>query len=76
MEISVEDTGIGIEQEDLPKLFQPFVRLVPPHQAAIPGTGLGLYLTRRLVTEVLHGDVSCRSRYGEGSTFTLKIPVH
>jgi len=75
IEIAVEDTGIGIRQEDLPKLFQPFVRLVPPNQAIIPGTGLGLYLTRRLVMEVLKGEVTCVSRYGEGSTFTLKIPL-
>ena len=75
VEIMIEDTGIGIRQEDLPKLFQPFVRLVPPHHAIIPGTGLGLYLTRRLVVEVLKGDVACVSRFGEGSTFTLKIPA-
>ena len=72
--ISVEDTGIGIQEEDLPKLFQPFVRLVTP-QAIIPGTGLGLYLTRRLVMEVLKGDIMCESTYGKGSIFALRIPV-
>jgi|GEM_PF-2092934 len=75
IEISVADTGIGIREEDLPKLFQPFMRLVTAPKASIPGTGLGLYLTRRLVTHVLKGDIICISRYGEGSTFTIRIPM-
>jgi signal transduction histidine kinase len=75
IEISVADTGIGIREEDLPKLYQPFVRLIPVSGAAIPGTGLGLYLTRKLVTQVLKGDIICISRYGEGSVFTIRIPM-
>ena len=75
MEISVEDTGIGIKEEDLPKLFGSFVRLDSPLRATVKGTGLGLYLTRKLIGEVLKGDIICTSRYGEGSVFTMRIPV-
>ncbi|HKZ17553.1 MAG TPA: ATP-binding protein, partial [Geobacteraceae bacterium] len=75
VEITIEDTGPGIREEDLPKLFQPFVRLVPPDKAAVPGTGLGLYLTGRLVKEVLKGDIMCKSTYGSGSVFALRIPM-
>ncbi|MEW6067941.1 MAG: PAS domain-containing protein [Nitrospirota bacterium] len=75
VEISVEDTGRGINEEDIPKLFQPFVRLDIPHGSNISGAGLGLYLTKKLVTEVLKGDIIVESRYGEGSRFTLRIPV-
>lgn len=75
VEISVTDSGIGIREEDLPKMFNPFVRLVPPGQATIPGTGLGLYLTRKLAVEILRGDILLMSEYGKGSCFTIKIPV-
>jgi signal transduction histidine kinase len=74
-EISVTDTGIGIKEEDLERLFQPFVRLVSPAQATVPGTGLGLYLTRKLTAEVLKGDILVTSEYGTGSRFTIKLPV-
>jgi len=72
--IAVEDSGIGISEEDLPRLFKPFVRLDSPLKITSPGTGLGLYLTRKLVEEVLHGDILCTSTLGKGSTFTLSIP--
>jgi signal transduction histidine kinase len=72
--ISVRDTGIGIAEEDIPTLFQPFVRLESSLKTTVPGTGLGLYLTRKLVVEVLGGDIVCKSDAGKGSTFTLKIP--
>lgn len=75
VEISVSDTGIGIQEEDIPKLFQAFVRLETPLKVVIPGTGLGLYLTRKLVTEVLQGDITVESEYGKGSRFIIKIPI-
>ena len=74
-EISVTDTGIGIREEDIGRMFQPFVRLFSPLQATVPGTGLGLYLTRKLAAEVLKGDIMLTSEYGKGSRFTLRIPV-
>ncbi len=72
--ISVRDTGVGIVEQDIPRLFQPFVRLESPLKTIAPGTGLGLYLTRKLVVEVLGGDIVCTSNLGTGSTFTLRIP--
>jgi len=74
-EISVTDTGVGIREEDLGKMFQPFTRLASPLQATVPGTGLGLYLTRKLADEVLKGDILLTSEYGKGSRFTIRIPV-
>jgi PAS domain S-box-containing protein len=75
VEISVTDTGIGIREEDLPKMFRPFVRLASPLKTTVPGTGLGLYLTRKLTAEVLKGDMFVTSEYGKGSRFAIKIPV-
>lgn len=73
--ISVEDTGIGIREKDLAFLFQPFARLDSPLKSKVLGTGLGLYLTKKIVQEILHGEVMVQSKYGEGSTFKIKIPV-
>jgi signal transduction histidine kinase len=75
IEISVTDTGVGIRETDIPRLFTPFVRLESPLKAKVTGTGLGLYLTRKLVIEVLKGEIICKSRYEEGSTFAVRIPV-
>lgn len=72
--ISVHDTGIGINEDDIPRLFQPFVRIESPMKATVPGTGLGLYLTRKLVVDILGGDILCSSTFGKGSTFTILIP--
>jgi PAS domain S-box-containing protein len=74
-QIAVTDTGIGIREQDLPRMFQPFVRLVPVGKAIAPGTGLGLYLTRKLAAEILKGEILMTSEYGKGSRFTLQIPV-
>lgn len=74
IKISVEDTGIGIKEEDVPRLFGSFVRLDSPIRTITLGTGLGLYLTKKLVTEALHGEVFVDSRYGEGSRFGMRIP--
>ncbi|MDD2852300.1 MAG: ATP-binding protein [Desulfuromonadaceae bacterium] len=74
IEITIEDTGIGIAEEDIHRLFEAFVRLESPLKTASPGTGLGLYLTRKLVAEVLGGEIFCKSMIGVGSSFTLRIP--
>jgi len=76
LEISVTDTGIGIREEDLGKLFSPFVRLESPLASTAPGTGLGLYLTRKLVKEVLQGAITVQSTHGVGSRFVLTAPVN
>jgi len=75
VDVAVTDTGIGIPEKDLPKLFEAFERLESHLRVKAGGTGLGLYLTRKLVTDILHGDVSVQSREGEGSTFSLRIPI-
>jgi signal transduction histidine kinase len=74
VQIKVKDTGCGVKREDIPKLFNSFVRLDAPSKTTIPGTGLGLYLTKKLASEVLGGSVAVESIYGKGSTFTLIIP--
>jgi signal transduction histidine kinase len=75
MNIAVEDTGIGIEEDDLGRLFSPFVRLHTPQASIIPGTGLGLYLAKKLAHEILQGDILVTSTYGAGSRFTIRVPV-
>ena len=74
IEISIGDSGIGIKKEDIPKLFTAFVRLDSPLTAKTSGTGLGLYLTRKLTQEVLGGKINVESEYGKGSIFSLRIP--
>ena len=76
IEIEVTDTGIGIKEEDLPLLFQSFVRLDSPLKMSTTGTGLGLYLTRKIATEILKGEIMVESKYGEGSKFAMRIPVN
>ena len=74
IELSVTDSGIGIAERDLPRLFQPFERLESHLRVQAGGTGLGLYLTAKLVADILRGTISVQSREGEGSTFTLSLP--
>lgn len=71
IKISIKDTGIGIKQEDLQKIFKPFERLMDKNSTA-SGTGLGLTITNLLVT-VMGGDLQVNSTYGEGSEFILKL---
>lgn len=70
--ISVEDSGIGIKQENIPKLFSKFERLDLDKNATIEGTGLGLAITKKLV-ELMHGTIVVQSVYGKGSKFTISI---
>lgn len=72
--IEVVDSGIGITPEAMSKLFQPFERIDTHLRIKTPGTGLGLYLTRKIMTDLLHGDVEAHSTPGQGSTFRLWIP--
>ena len=76
VEISVVDTGIGIQEEDIPKLCKSFVRLDSPLRATTLGTGLGLYITKKLITETLKGEIHIESTYNVGSTFTLRTPIN
>lgn len=71
--VIVKDTGIGIKEENIDKLFDNFIRLDENKNREIEGTGLGLPLTKQLV-ELMEGDISVTSVYNEGSQFTLTIP--
>lgn len=70
--VSVSDTGIGIKEEDLPKLTQTFVRIEEQRNQSIQGTGLGLSITSRLL-EIMGGKLEIESTYGQGSTFSFAI---
>ena len=70
--ISVEDTGIGIKQENINKLFNKFERLDLEDNVTIEGTGLGLAITKKLV-DLMHGAIVVQSVYGKGSKFTVSI---
>jgi signal transduction histidine kinase len=72
--VEVTDTGIGINPEEQQKLFQKFYRAKDPRVAKIPGTGLGLALSREIAR--LHGgDIAVHSELNQGSTFTLSLPI-
>ncbi|MBO4473739.1 MAG: response regulator [Clostridiales bacterium] len=70
---TVEDTGIGIREEDREKLFEKFQRLEMDKNSTVEGTGLGLVITQRLL-EMMHGTIDVESEYGKGSVFTVTIP--
>ena len=69
----VKDTGIGIRQEDIDKLFNKFERLDMDRNSTVEGTGLGLVITKRLL-EMMGGSITVESEYGKGSTFTVMMP--
>lgn len=72
--IAVSDTGIGMTQEQMGRLFQPFVQADPSITQKFGGTGLGLTITRRLA-QLLGGDVLVESAPNRGAMFTLHIPA-
>ena len=69
----VEDTGVGIKQEDLPQLFDKFKRLDLSMNRNVEGTGLGLNIAKQLV-EQMQGSLTVESEYGKGSTFRFSVP--
>jgi signal transduction histidine kinase len=70
---AVRDTGVGIAATDMQRLFRPFSQLEDSALRRARGTGLGLYIARRLAT-LLGGRIELVSRPGEGSIFTLVLP--
>ncbi len=70
--VEIEDTGIGIAPENLPRLFSPYFRTAEAKRL-LPGTGLGLYLVKKL-SERMGGRVSVASTPGAGTTFTVELP--
>jgi signal transduction histidine kinase/ActR/RegA family two-component response regulator len=71
-QFSVRDSGSGISEEDLGRLFQPFTQVDGSSTRRFGGTGLGLTIARRMAT-MMGGDISVVSKLGEGSTFTLTV---
>ncbi|MBV9864615.1 MAG: PAS domain S-box protein [Abitibacteriaceae bacterium] len=71
--LGVQDTGLGIAPDDIQKLFVPFERL-KAGTTEIEGTGLGLALSKRLI-EAMQGTLTVESRRGQGSTFTIELPL-
>jgi signal transduction histidine kinase/CheY-like chemotaxis protein len=72
MNCSVSDTGLGIKEEDVGKLFGEYNQVDTKSNRHIEGTGLGLAITKRMV-EMMNGTISVASEYGKGTTFTLRI---
>ncbi|MBQ7563622.1 MAG: response regulator [Lachnospiraceae bacterium] len=72
LRIRVSDTGMGIKEEDMDKLFSSFQRLDETKNRNIEGTGLGLNITRQLAA-MMGGSVVVESKYGRGSTFTAEV---
>jgi signal transduction histidine kinase/DNA-binding response OmpR family regulator len=72
--VEVKDTGIGIKEEDIPKLFGSFQQLDVRKNRGIVGTGLGLAIAKNLVS-LMNGHIYVNSVYGSGSTFTIYLPM-
>jgi two-component system phosphate regulon sensor histidine kinase PhoR len=75
MEIGVRDSGQGIPEDDLPRLFERFYRVDKARSRALGGTGLGLAIVKHLVRS-MGGDVHVHSVVNEGSTFSFTVPVN
>ena len=74
LKFDVEDTGIGIKQEQRVLLFQPFSQADSSIRRRFGGTGLGLVVSRKLA-KLMNGDIDLTSEYGHGSTFTFSLKV-
>lgn len=72
--LTVRDTGIGMSQEFLERIFEPFTRETVFAPARITGTGLGMPIVKALVSQ-MDGEITVESRLGEGSTFTVMLPL-
>ena len=69
----IKDTGIGINDDFMSLIFEPFQQEHSKHNVSVGGVGLGLAITKRLV-ELMHGAISVTSKVGEGSTFRVDFP--
>jgi signal transduction histidine kinase len=75
VEIIVRDTGIGIAPSDHDRIFDTFWQVEQKSTRKVGGTGLGLSVSRRLA-RLMNGDLTVKSKLGQGSTFTLRLPLH
>jgi signal transduction histidine kinase len=74
VQFSVSDTGIGIKEEDIGRLFKEFEQIDSGASRQYGGTGLGLVISKKLI-ELHGGKIWVKSKYGEGSTFTFTLPI-
>jgi len=72
--VSIVDTGIGIEEENMPKLFEKFFRIEGKTKDSSPSSGLGLSIAQS-IAELHGGEISVTSRAGQGSNFSVSIPL-
>ncbi len=75
LQVSVSDSGIGIKEEDMDKLFQSFQQIDMSSSKSYEGTGLGLYLCKKIL-DLLHGNISMTSQFGTGSEFKFTLPLN
>jgi PAS domain S-box-containing protein len=73
IQIQIQDSGVGIPPEDIPHLFQKFYRVDNSSTRSIGGTGLGLFICRK-ITELYNGRIWVESEFGKGSTFFINLP--
>lgn len=74
VKVEVQDTGVGIKEEEIPRLFQKFGQLESGKMIAPAGTGLGLAISRKII-EAQQGVLTVESRYNQGSTFSFTVPL-
>jgi hypothetical protein len=75
IQVEIADSGIGIKDEDIGKLFKPFQQLDTGISRRYEGTGLGLSVCKRIL-EMLGGDIRVKSQFGKGSIFTFTLPLN
>jgi signal transduction histidine kinase len=73
IEFSIADTGIGIEEHDVERIFRAFEQIREAHTGDFNGVGLGLNIVKKYL-DLMHGDIRVESQPGEGSTFTFSVP--
>jgi signal transduction histidine kinase len=74
VEFSVRDTGMGVDEEDIPFIFDMYWQKDKSHTRPVAGIGLGLYIVKRLVNDIM-GEVDVESKKGEGSLFRVRVPL-
>jgi signal transduction histidine kinase len=72
--VRISDTGIGIGEEDLPRIFERFYKADKSRNRAGGGSGLGLSIVKKIV-DLHHGSIDVQSRPGEGTVFTVRLPA-